>query len=301
MYFDGTSVTQSRRLRQAVRRRMSFVQQKPVVFTMSVYDNVACGLKWRREEKEAIGKKVENVLRLVGMEDYRDRNAKTLSGGEMQRIAIARALVTEPEVLLLDEPTANLDPVSLSRIEEVLTRVIEQQKITVVMATHDMSQGQRLADRIGVMDSGRLLQVDSPEKVFSAPQTKEVAELIGVGNILPGTVVAKDDSLVTVEAKGSIIEAVSDYPVGEKVFVLVRSENVTLSLSKDLSSARNTFTGKIVKMTSAEPLVRVEVDCGFPLVALVTKKSAEQLGLAIGKLVHGSVKASAIRVIKRWH
>ena len=301
VYFDGTDVTRSKPLRQAARRRISYVQQKPVVFTMNVYDNVACGLRWRGEKAENVRRKVDDVLKLVGMEAYRDRNAKTLSGGETQRVAIARALVTEPEVLLLDEPTANLDPVSVSKIEEVLAHVIEERKITVIMATHDMSQGQRLAHRIGVLVGGRLLQVDSPEKVFSAPETKEVAELIGVGNILSGVVVARDDNLVTVDVKGNTVEAIADCDSGEKVFVLIRPEDITLSLSPDRSSARNTFGGKIVKMTSAEPLVRVEIDGGFPLLALVTKKSAEELGLNIGKTVHGSAKASAIRVIKRWH
>jgi tungstate transport system ATP-binding protein len=301
IYFNGTEVTRSKPLRQTVRRRMSYVQQKPVVFTMSVYDNIACGLKWRGEKSENVRRKVDKVLKLVGMEDYRDRNAKTLSGGETQRVAIARALVTEPQVLLLDEPTANLDPVSVSKIEEVLAHVIEEWKITVIMATHDMSQGQRLARRIGVLVTGRLLQVGSPEEVFTVPQTKEVAELIGVGNILSGVIVARDDNLVTVDVKGNTVEAVADYESGEKVFVLIRPEDITLSLSKELSSARNTFTGKIVRMASAEPLVRVEIDGGFPLLALVTKKSAAELGLTIGKLVYGSAKASAIRVIRRWH
>ncbi len=301
VYFSGTDVTRSKPLRQMARRRMSYVQQKPVVFNMSVYDNVACGLRWRGEKHETVRQKVDNVLKMVGMEDYRDRNAKTLSGGETQRIAIARALVTEPEALLLDEPTANLDPVSVTKIEEVLAHIIEERKITVVMATHDMSQGQRLARRIGVLVNGRLHQVGSPEKVFRAPESKEVAELIGVGNVLSGVIVARDDNLVTVDVKGNTVEAVADYESGEKVFVLIRPEDITLSLYKEHSSARNTFVGKIVKMSSAEPLVRVEIDGGFPLLALVTKKSAEELGLNIGKQVYGSAKASAIRVIRRWH
>jgi len=301
IHFDGMEVTGSKHLKQAVRRRMSFVQQKPVVFTMSVYDNVACGLRWRREKKETVRQKVDTILELVGMADYRDRNAKTLSGGETQLVAIARALVTEPEVLLLDEPTANLDPVSVSKVEEVLAHIVEGKKITMVMATHDMSQGQRLADRIGVLVAGGVLQVGSPEEVFTSPQTKEVAEFVGVENILSGAVVARDGNLVTIDINVSVIEAVSDYQLGEKVYVLIRPEDITVTLSPDLSSARNTFLGRIARMASVESLVRVEIDCGFPLLVLVTKKSAEKLSLTIGKPVHASAKASAVRVIKRWH
>lgn len=301
VYFGGIDVTSSRHERLEARRRMSFVQQKPVVFTMSVYDNVACGLRWRKEKHEVIRQKVDDVLEIVAMSDCRDRNAKTLSGGETQRVAIARALTTQPEVLLLDELTANLDPVSISKIEEVLAHIISEQKITVVMATHDMSQGQRLAGRIGVIMDGEILQVGSPSEVFTLPKNREVAEFVGVENILAGVVAEKESGLVTIDVNGSGIEAISDYEVGERVYTLIRPEEITLTLSKDISSARNAFPGKIVKMALAGPLIRIEVDCGFPLLVLVTKRSAEELNLTPGKSVHASFKASTVRTIKRWH
>lgn len=300
LYFDGIDVTESSSIRLGVRRRVAFVQQKPVVFAMSVYDNIACGLRWRREKNDIIRRRVEDVLELVDMANHRDRNAKTLSGGETQRVAIARALVTEPELLLLDEPTANLDPVSVSKVEGILARIIAEQKTTVVMATHDMSQGQRLACRIGVLIDGRLLQVGAPYEVFTSPQTKEVAELVGVDNILAGTVVGKADNLVTIDVDGGAIEAISHYEIDEKVYALIRPEDITLTLSRDSTSARNTFQGEIVKMALVGALIRIEINCGFSLLALVTKKSAEELNLTLGKSVHTSFKASAIRVIKRW-
>ena len=116
IYFDGVDVTNSKTLRLETRRRMSFVLQKPIAFNMSVYDNVACGLRWRHEKEAAIRPKIGNALELVGMSDYKSRNARALSGGETQRVAIARALVTSPEVLFLDEPTAKLEPISKRRI-----------------------------------------------------------------------------------------------------------------------------------------------------------------------------------------
>ena len=303
VYFDGIDVTCSKGLRLEARRRMSFVQQKPIVFTMSVYDNLACGLRWRQEKNETIQQKVEGVLELIGMADYRDRSAKTLSGGETQRVAIGRALVTEPEVLLLDEPTANLDPISISKIEEVLAHVMGEHKITVVMATHDMSQGQRLAGRIGVLIDGEILQVGNPKEVFTLPRSREVAEFVGVENILAGTVVDKDDNLATVmvDMISSTIQAVSDCEVGEKIHILIRPEDITLTPSEGLSSARNIFAGKIARVTAIGPLVRIEVDCGFSLLCLVTKRSAEELNLTIGDVVYASFKASAIRTIKRWN
>ena len=117
IHFDGIDVTHNKHARLEARRKMSYVQQKPVVFSMNVYDNVAYGLKLRHEKNDLIKRKVDDALELVGMSDYRTRNAKTLSGGETQRVAIARALVTEPAILFLDEPTANLDPISVSKVE----------------------------------------------------------------------------------------------------------------------------------------------------------------------------------------
>lgn len=300
IYFDGIDVSRAKDIRLKARRRMSFVLQKPAVFNMSVFDNVACGLRWRHERKEVIREQVDSVLELVGMANYRDRSAKTLSGGETQLVAIARALATQPELLFLDEPTANLDPVSVSKIEEILAHIIGEHKMTVVMATHDMAQGQRLASRIGVLMDGSILQLGKPTDIFSSPESKEVAEFVGVDNILSGVIVARDDNLVTIEVNGSLIQAISSYDIGEKVHALIRPDDVTLSLHRETSSARNTFEGKITRIFPQGPLSRIEITCGFSLLAVVTRQSAEDLRLAIGSRVYAAFKATAIRIIKRW-
>jgi len=300
MYFDGVDVTSSRRERFRARRRMAIVQQKPIVFTMNVYDNVSCGLRWRHEKSGVIREKVEKALDMVRMADYKTRDARTLSGGETQLVAIARALVTEPEVMFLDEPTANLDPVSVVKIEEVLSHIIREQKTTILMATHDMSQGQRLAGRVGVMIGGEILQVGTPGEIFTSPGSREVAEFVGIENILSGVVVEKDDSLVSIQVDGATIQAVARYVLGDRVDVLIRPENITFTLSERVSSARNVFKGIISKLTLLEPLVRIEVDCGFPLLGVLTKKSAQELNLTVGNEVYASFKATAIHVIRRW-
>lgn len=298
--FDGVEVPDSRGYRLALRRRMAFVQQKPIVFDMSVYDNVASGLRWRRERESLVRGEVAAALEMVAMAEYAPRNARTLSGGETQRVAIARALAVKPEVLFLDEPTANLDPASVAKIEEVLERVIREREITVLMATHDMPQGQRFAARIGVLIGGRIQQVGSPADIFSLPRSREVAEFVGVENILSGAVVERDDNLVTIEIKPVRIQAVSDFAVGEKVHVFVRPEDITFSRSPGKSSARNILEGTVRRTSLDGPLVRVEVDCGFPLLGVITKRSAEDLEIVAGVEVYASFKATAIHVVKRW-
>ena len=300
IYFDNIDVTHSHQHRLAARRRMSYVQQKPIVFTMSVYDNIAYGLKLRHDNTKIMKQKVEYALELVGMTEYKYRQAKTLSGGETQRVAIARSLVVEPEVLFLDEPTANLDPVTTSKVEEVLSRIISEKRITVVMTTHDMSQGQRLARKIGVLINGKILQMGSPNEIFCSPSTKEVAEFVGVENILEGEIVEKDDRLVGITLNGKVVQAMSDYTIGEKVYVLIRPEDITFANKKDTSSARNIFKGTITTLTNVGSLVRIQVDCGFPLFGVITTRSAEELNFSLGKEIYSSFKATALHVIKRW-
>jgi len=299
IYFDGTDVTQPGRVRLEARRRMAFVLQKPVVFNASVFDNIAYGLKWRGVGKSSLRQKVNSILEIVALSAYKDRNARTLSGGEAQRVAIARAIAIEPELLLLDEPTANLDPVSTSRIEELITNIIHRYDTTIIMATHDMSQGQRLADRIGVLISGEIQQTGGSMEVFTSPRNRDVAELVGVENIVDGVIVVSEEGLVTIDTGGVAIEAVSDYAVGEEVHACVRPEDITLALSPSSSSARNSFRGEITRVVSFGSLTRVEIDCGFPLIALVTKRSAEELNLESKKKVYATFKATVVHIISK--
>jgi tungstate transport system ATP-binding protein len=299
IFFDGTDVTTSGRARLEARRRMSFVLQKPVVFNASVYDNIAYGLQWHGLDRRQTRKNVDDILETVGLAVYRKRNARTLSGGEMQRVAIARAIATGPDVLLLDEPSANLDPVSSVKIEELITRVIRENAITVVVATHDMSQGQRLADRISVLVSGEIVQSGGAREVFTSPRNREVAEFVGMENIFDGRITSCENELAIIDVHGRAIEAVTDCGVGDAVLVGLRPEDVTITLSKMTSSARNCLTGTVNSVVYDGPLCHVGIDCGFPLVALVTRKSTEELGLEKGLQVYAAFKAVSIHVIRQ--
>lgn len=299
VFFDEADVTESEKLRLEARRRMAFVLQKPVVFNSSVYENVACALRWRRLGKREVQEKVIGILEMVGLAEHGNRNARTLSGGETQRVAIARAIATEPEVLLLDEPSANLDPISAKKVEELITEVIRRETVTVVMATHDMLQGQRLADRVAVLIDGEIVQSGSVGEIFAMPRSAEVAEFIGMENILNGVIKDCEGEVAAIDINGTVIEAVSDCEVGEKVSVCMRSEDITIALSRLSSSARNSLEGKVTWTVTNGPFCRIELDCGFPLVALVTKRSATEMGLKKGTTVYATFKAVSIHVIKR--
>lgn len=299
IFFDGVDAAAPAAVRLGMRRRMAFVLQKPVVFNLSVHDNIACALRWRGVRGSKLKEKVNHITDVVGLSDYGNRNARQLSGGEVQRVAIARAIAIEPEVLLLDEPMANLDPLSAARIEELISSIIRRYATTIIMATHDLSQGQRLADRMAVMMGGELLQTGSSKDVFTSPRNREVAEFVGVENIIDGVIASSEDNMVTLESRGRSIEAISDYPVGAEVCACIRPEDITLALSRISSSARNSFEGEITWLVNMGPLTRVEVQCGFPLVAMVTKRSAEEMGLTKGKKIYATFKATGVHVIKR--
>lgn len=294
----GTEIAASVRACLGLRRRMSFVQQKPIAFNASFRDNLAYPLRWRGIGGAERETRVRAMLELIGMADCARRNARTFSGGEIQRLAIARALISRPEILLLDEPTANLDPDSVLKVEQLLAAIIQERTTTIILSTHDMNQARRLADRVGVMVKGRLLQVSRPDDIFSAPRSIEVAGFVGMENMFSGTIVARDGQLVTVDVAGQNIQAVADCETGARVHLFLRPEDVTLVQRREAGSARNLFSGKIKRVFPFGDMSRVEIDCGFPVAALVTGKSMQDMGLSVGAAVHASFKATALHVIK---
>ncbi len=297
--FDGTDTMASGTDRLSIRRRMAMVFQKPAVLNTTVAGNVAFGLKFRGEEKSQIDSRVHETLGIVGLLHLADRRAVTLSGGEMQRVAIARALVTRPEVLLLDEPTANLDPVNTELIENLIRHIHERFHTTIILSTHDMIQGQRLADRIAVIMNGRIAQVGSLHDIFYRPEGRDIARFVGIDTILKGIVESNEAGLAKVMVGNAVFEVITPFEPGTKVDLFIRPEEVTVALKNgDLhkTSVRNHITGSITKMVPFGPFIRITINFGSPLTALVTRRSADELSLAVGSTVIAGLKATAIHV-----
>ena len=217
IFFDGKDTATGEAGRLAIRRRMGMVFQKPAVLNTTVAKNVAFGLKFRGVDKSEIFGKVTSALELVGLEGFEERSAVTLSGGEMQRVALARAMVTEPEVLLLDEPTANLDPVSSELIEDLIVRIRNEFKTTIILSTHDMIQGQRLADRIGVIMEGKLVQSGTATDIFYQPKGREIARFVGIEAIPGGIVTENMGGHAFIRVGDILFEALTDLPAGRNV------------------------------------------------------------------------------------
>jgi len=297
--FDGVSADAPESVRLRLRRRMAMVFQRPSAFRTSVFDNVAYGLKIRGVRGEQLRRRVSQALETVELDGFERRDAHSLSGGELQRVALARSMVTDPDLLLLDEPTANLDPVNTRRVEDLIRRVIGELNATVIMATHDMAQGRRLASRLGVMMGGRLLQTGTPHEVFSHPGDTEIAEFVGVENIFQGRVVSNEREVMGIDIGDSTVYASGSHEAGTQVSAFIRPEEVILAESNPVSSARNRFDGRISQVSHQGMLVHVMVDCGFPLSAYVTAVSAEEMELAEGKPICAFFKATGVHVVRR--
>lgn len=300
IFFDGEDTATSEAGRLTIRRRMGMVFQKPAVLNTTVAENVSFGLKFRGVDTGETRRRVDEALALVGLPGFAGRHAPSLSGGEMQRVAIARAMVTHPEVLLLDEPTANLDPVSAELIEDLIVRINRKFKTTIIMSTHDMIQGQRLADRIGVIVSGRLVQTGTSTEIFYQPKGRDIARLVGIEAITNGTVEKNTGGHALIRIGEICIEAMTPLAPGNRVALYIRPEEVTLDPADDIvrrSSVRNQLPGRILKMVPQGPFIRVVIDCGIVLVALITRRSCTELGFSVGSPVTASIKATAIHVL----
>jgi molybdopterin-binding protein len=215
-------------------------------------------------------------------------------------VALARALVLEPELLLLDEPFAALDTPTRDDLLRDLGAILRRDRVTTLLVTHERAEAQALADRVGVLMEGRLRQLDDTARVFQSPVSEEIARFVGVETIVTGQVIGLHAGLTVVEVAGRKLEAAAPAAPGESVRLCIRPEDVTLVPAGEqghLSSARNRLEGRIIAVTPSLTHHRVLVDCGFPLAAAVTHLSAEDLALAEGLTVTAVFKASAAHLI----
>ena len=297
------------------RRRTAAVFQRPLLFQGSVEDNIRFGLRFRRLPRSEVTTKIRRTLELMAITHLATADMRTLSGGEMQRVALARALALEPEILFLDEPTSNLDVHVRRRFREDLRRVVDSLAATVVIITHEHSEALALAQRVAVIQDGSVVQIGTPEEVFTHPQNAFVADFTGAETIWHGETMACEQGLCTVRTQaGILVQAVGDFGEGQPVVLAIRPEDVALAPPFDerkpgLTSVRNQWRGVVDSVTPAGPLVRVVVrlDCVAnarpvfggegEVISLITRASADELELAPERQVSASVKATALHVL----
>jgi len=293
VFLDGYKINDKNR--SQARRRSTMVFQKTALFNTTVYKNVAYGLKLRGYSRKEIDEKVKEALSLVKLRDYEGRPAKKLSGGEQQRISLARALVLNTDLLLLDEPTANLDPKNVSIIEETISRVNREFDTTIVMATHNMFQAETLTKRVALLLGGKMAQIGAPQEILRGPSIN-LASFARLENVFSGNskILREETSLIAVD-DGVEIEAA--LKKSGKVTVFVRPEDIIVSKKIMSSSARNVFEGKIVEVSDFGPVVKLRVDAGKEFVVQITKRSFVEMQLNVGSTIFLTFKASSVLLI----
>jgi molybdate/tungstate transport system ATP-binding protein len=285
-------------------RRLSIVYQHAYLFPhLTVRENVGYGSANSRITVE--------MLERFGLGEVAGRNVRVLSGGERQLVAIARAIARRPEVLLLDEPFAALDPRRRLSVRRELRTIYFERRFTVLQVTHDFHEAGLLGDVGVVLDRGRLLQVGKPEELFRRPASPVVADFLGAENVFAGTAQpirdAEPDWLPSADAEdvehavAFTTGAVTLYAIGHVIpgnaHAVIRSDDISLSRVAGASSVRNQFRGKVVDLAPAGAITRVTIDVsGLPLVAAVTTRSATELQLAAGVEVFAAFKATAVHL-----
>jgi tungstate transport system ATP-binding protein len=296
--FRGEPVTPGRGL--AVRRRLASVFQDALLADATVADNVALGLRFRGAPAREAAPRVSRWLDRFGIGALAGRQARSLSGGEARRAALARALVLEPDLLLLDEPFSALDQPTRESLIADLGPILRSGHAGVVLVTHDRAEALALADRVGVLIGGRLLQVGPVATVFRAPASEAVARFVGMETILDGVVLeaGKGSALVAVGA-GVTIRAPGGARAGDRVRVCLSPEAVSLSRERDHGAAfpDSRLAGRVARLAPAGAGVRVVVDCGVEVTALLGRGRARELGLTEGAAVTARFPAEAVHLL----
>lgn len=276
-------------------RGVGFVYQNYMLFPhKTVFENIAFGLNIRKLDKKDIETKVGNIMNLFSISHLADRLPRTLSGGEQQRTALARALIIQPRVMLMDEPLSALDRNTKEELIQELKEVHNQFDTTIIHVTHNFDEAIALAERIAIMRDGQISQVGDSTEIFRRPADKFVADFVGVENIIAG-VASQDIEKLTVIDTGNVLIYSSEQKTGE-VHIAVRPEDITISTEKVVTSARNVFNGQVKEIMDQGALIKLTIDIGEPLVVFLTRQSFLDLEINIGKEVWAYFKATAVHL-----
>ena len=271
-------------------RRIGFAFQDYTLYRhLTVRDNISFGLMWRRKTRQEIEKGIDRVVELLSIEDLLKKRATSLSGGESQKIGLARAIAIKPDLLLLDEPLSAVDPETKEAAERQLKEMHNRLRLTTIHVTHNFEEAIALGDRIAVMREGQILQIGTPEQIFRHPNSESVARFLMTRNIFPGEV---QDSVFHVEgAKLAVVTALQG-----RRHASIRPEDIKISREPQDSSALNSLPGTITRIADRGSVFYVTVNVPPQFTCLILPRSLEEMVLEEEQKVFITFKASAVNV-----
>ncbi|MFO8101393.1 MAG: ABC transporter ATP-binding protein [Dehalococcoidia bacterium] len=291
VWIDGRNVTDL----EPEKRGIAFVYQDHVLFPhLSVWNNIIFGLKRRKKSRDEIEETANWAVDLLRISHLVKRKPDTLSGGEKQKVALARALVVQPRVLLLDEPVSALDPETRETVQRQLRRIHDQLDLTIIHVTHDFEEAVSLGDRIAVIGQGRVIQVGTPEQIFRRPNSEFVARFAMARNVTTADVEGGENGRAFARIGEARLEVLTD--LRGRCHLSLRPEDILVSTEPFQSSARNSFRGIITDILDRGSMLYLTVDVPPVLICLITRRSFEEMNLREGGEVYATFKASAVHV-----
>lgn len=277
------------------KRGVSIVYQDHALFPhLSVKDNIAFGLRLHKWTSQEIAKILSEVAGLLGISHLLSRKPDTLSGGERQKVALARALSIQPQVLLLDEPLSALDPESREGVQHELRQIHGQLKVTTIHVTHDFEEAIALGKRIAVLGEGYVKQIGTPEEIFRQPNSEFVARFSMTRNIFAGEAIDTDGGNTVFRTEDTELAVATE--LRGRLHASIRPEDILISPESLHSSARNSFAGTITHIADKGSTLYITVNLPPDFICLVTRRSFEEMGLGEGQKVYITFKASAVHI-----
>ncbi|MCP4152629.1 MAG: ATP-binding cassette domain-containing protein [bacterium] len=304
---EGKDIT----LALPAKRHVGMVYQDYMLFPhLTLQQNIAFGLEARKLPRDTIKKKVQLMAEMLGISHLLQRYPKGLSGGEQQRATIGRALVTEPAALLLDEPLSAVDEFTAERLQVEIKKLHKLTGATTLHITHRFDEAYALADRIAIMNRGRIVQLDTPENIFRRPVNSWVARFVGCKNLFQGkaaienggcTVTAlqvpKDTPLQgekETHQQGMLIKSLSKH--NGEVMVSVRPEDIFISNTFFTEPGLNSFAARVRGIVDRGRLIEAELDAGIPLVTVLSRQSAQKMELRSGRDIYITIRTEDVHL-----
>ena len=288
---NGKDIT----LKPPQERDMGYIFQTLALFPhFTVKQNILYGLRFKRPNDKG---RLDKIVSLLKIRHLLNRKPGKLSGGEKQKVALARTLVLHPSIVLLDEPTSALSPNERERVDTEVKNIFSEMHQSAIFVTHNVSEAYLIDGRVGVMEKGQLVQVGSTKEIVYSPKTENIATAFGEVNVFDTVVKTSDNGICSAEFNNGTIHFLGNLEIGNKVKLVVRPEDILIKLSIDKTSARNNFRGYVKDVSFRGPLARITANIGKNIIIYITKQSFEELGIEKGKEIIISFKITAVHAL----